>query len=167
MPWHPEIPLGGKRPLFAWVPLLACPAVLSREKPARTAGQASSGTHSTFFPGSAPDCKAMSKPSVLTTVRLTPPGRGAVATLLVEGPGAVEAVDGRFQSAGGKPLATCPPGRLVFGHFDFGGQAREEMVVRLRGPRSVEVHILRSICRLGRSRGWKHCRWSIAPIFDT
>ena len=38
-------------------------------------------------------------------IQLTPPGRGAVATLRVEGPGAVAAVQKHFRARGGKPLA--------------------------------------------------------------
>ena len=71
-------------------------------------------------------------------VLLTPPGRGAVATLLVEGPGAVEAVEAVFRAAGGQPLASLPQDRLVFGHI--GGPSGEEVVLRRRSPQSVELH---------------------------
>lgn len=69
---------------------------------------------------------------------LTPPGRGAVATLLVEGPGALEAVEARFRAASGRPLASFASDRLVFGHF--GGETGEEVVVRLRTSESLELH---------------------------
>jgi len=71
-------------------------------------------------------------------VLLTPPGRGAVATLVVEGPGAVEAVEAVFQAAGGQPLGSLRPDRLVFGHI--GGPSGEEVVLCRRSPQSVELH---------------------------
>lgn len=79
-------------------------------------------------------------------VQLTPPGRGAVATLLVEGPGAEEVVQGRFQANSGRPLAAYPPERLVFGHFALPAgpepdtPPREEVVIRRHSPESVEIH---------------------------
>jgi len=82
----------------------------------------------------------MSDQTPLKIVRLTPAGRGAVATLLVEGPGAADAVGRRFRAAAGRPLASCPPGRLVFGHFDFGAPYGEEVVVRVRSRQSLELH---------------------------
>ncbi len=71
-------------------------------------------------------------------VLLTPPGRGAVATLLVEGPGAVEAVEGVFRPSGGQALSSFEPDRLIFGHI--GGPSGEEAVLRRRSPQSVELH---------------------------
>src|SRR3990172_9214554 len=76
--------------------------------------------------------------SVLVVVQLTPPGRGAIATLAVEGPGALAAVQAPFRSAGGRTLDSLTPGRLVFGHFGPG--PGEEGVVRVRSQRSVELH---------------------------
>jgi len=58
----------------------------------------------------------MTKPPVIKTVRLTPPGRGAVATLLVEGPGAADAVDRHFQPAGGKPLGKKDLGLIAMSY---------------------------------------------------
>jgi len=55
--------------------------------------------------------------------------------LLVEGPGAVEAVQTRFLARGGRPLATYPADRLVVGRF-----GDEEVVVRCRGAGAVELH---------------------------
>jgi len=78
--------------------------------------------------------------SPLKIVQLTPPGRGAVATLLVHGPRATEAVGAHFRGLGGRALESYPPDRLVFGHFDFGSRSREEVVVRRHGPEEVEVH---------------------------
>ncbi len=80
----------------------------------------------------------MSRPSPPTVAQLTPPGRGAVATLLVEGPGALAAVQAQFRAAGARPLADFPADRLVFGHL--GGEPGEEVVIRVRSDQSVEIH---------------------------
>ncbi len=73
--------------------------------------------------------------AVICVIQLTPPGRGAVATLRVEGPGAVETVQTRFHARDGKPLTTHSADRLVVGRF--GG---EEVVLRCRGEDTVELH---------------------------
>ncbi|MFH1267583.1 MAG: GTPase, partial [Planctomycetota bacterium] len=73
-------------------------------------------------------------------VQLTPPGRGAIATLLVEGAQATKLVEGRFRPAGGRPLHSYPVGRIVFGYFSVGSHPREEVVVCRRSEEAVEVH---------------------------
>lgn len=80
----------------------------------------------------------MSGSAAVQVVQLTPPGRGAVATLLVEGPGAVELLRGRFFPNSGRPLEYRPAGRLVLGRF--GREPGEEVVVRRRSDESVELH---------------------------
>ncbi len=71
-------------------------------------------------------------------VQLTPPGRGAVATLLIEGPGARDAVAAHLRSASGRPLTAYPADRPAFGRF--GPEPGEEVVVYAASDRSVEVH---------------------------
>lgn len=71
-------------------------------------------------------------------IQLTPPGRGAVATLLVEGPGARDAVSAHFRAAGGRALALCRADRPVFGRFGPG--PGEEVVVHAASEESVEIH---------------------------
>jgi tRNA modification GTPase len=71
-------------------------------------------------------------------IQLTPPGRGAVATLRVEGANAVEAVQAQFHARNGRPLAAYPVDRLVIGHF--GGDKGEEVIVRRCADGAVEVH---------------------------
>ncbi len=84
----------------------------------------------------------------LRVVTLTPPGRGAVATLLVEGPGAARTIDSCFRTRGGRPLATGADNRLVVGRFravagdeSIGNDnPGEEVVVHRRTDRTVELH---------------------------
>ncbi len=64
--------------------------------------------------------------SPLLLIQLTPPGRGAVASLRIEGPGALDAVARQFVTRSGRPLADFTPGRIVVGRFGPGG---EEVVV--------------------------------------
>jgi len=80
----------------------------------------------------------MSEQRAPVLVQLTPPGRGAVATLLVDGPGAAEAVEALFRAIGGQPLGSLPQDRLLLGHI--GGQHGEEVVLRRRSPQSIELH---------------------------
>jgi len=80
----------------------------------------------------------MTQPSPPIVAQLTPPGRGAVATILVEGPGAMAAVRAHFRAAGGRPLEGVPADRLVFGRL--GGEPGEEAVIRVRSDQAIEIH---------------------------
>jgi len=80
----------------------------------------------------------MARTPQLKVVQLTAPGRGAVATLLVEGPCATEAVEAKFQAQSGRPLSNSLPDRPVFGRF--ASQPGEEIVVRCRSKESIELH---------------------------
>jgi len=101
----------------------------------------------------------------LRVIQLTPPGRGAVATLLVEGPGAAGLVQALLRSRGGRPLDWYPPGRLVLGHFELGGPHGEEVVVRRRSQREVLVHChggeaaVTRICEVLAQRGCRPASW--------
>jgi tRNA modification GTPase len=78
-------------------------------------------------------------PSVsLRVVQLTPPGRGAVACLLVEGPGASDMVQTLVQTRSGRPLADFPEDNLIVAHFN--DENGEEIVLRRRSVHSVELH---------------------------
>ena len=74
----------------------------------------------------------------LRVIQLTPPGRGAIATLRVEGAKAVEVVQSRFHARRGRPLSACPVDRLVVGHF--GHERGEEVVVRRCADGAVELN---------------------------
>ena len=80
----------------------------------------------------------MSEDRQLRLVQLTPPGRGAIATLRIEGPGALRAVAAQFTARSGRPLAELPRDRLAVGHF--GGPGGEEVVVRTLSDEALEVH---------------------------
>jgi tRNA modification GTPase len=71
---------------------------------------------------------------------LTPPGRGAVATIGVRGEGARVIVGRRFLPAAGKPLEAFGPGRVLFGRFHTAAAAAEELVVGLISAEEVEIH---------------------------
>jgi tRNA modification GTPase len=71
-------------------------------------------------------------------VMLTPVGRGAVATVLVQGAEATELVGRFFSPASGRNLASFPLGRIVFGRW--GGVTGEEVVVCRRRADEVEIH---------------------------
>jgi len=71
---------------------------------------------------------------------LTPPGRGAVATVGVRGSGATAAVGRRFCAASGRALGEFAAGSVAFGRFRTAGGADEELVVGLTGKDEIEVH---------------------------
>src|SRR5262245_36611512 len=84
---------------------------------------------------------------------LTPPGRGAIATIAVRGTGCVPLLAHLFRSVSGKPLADFPIGRTVFGRFQFSpatlarsaneGNApsiAEDLLIGLVTPDELEIH---------------------------
>lgn len=87
---------------------------------------------------------AMSVRSPIRVVRLTPPGRGAVATLRVEGHGAVGLVDSFFSTRAGRRLAAFPTDRLAIGRFAGPNidqpEPGEQVVVRICSGDAVEIH---------------------------
>lgn len=71
-------------------------------------------------------------------IELTPPGRAAVAVVVVEGPQATWAVGACFHPAGGRSLADVPFGRIVLGRW--GDKDGEELIVCRRSDTQVEIH---------------------------
>lgn len=69
---------------------------------------------------------------------LTPPGRGAVATIAVWGEDAAKCVEPWFHAASGKSLGAEPVQRIVFGRW--GGPTGEEVVVVRTDHTTVEIH---------------------------
>ena len=77
-------------------------------------------------------------PATLHVIQLTPPGRGAIATLRIEGPGAADVVQAHFHTRQGRPLTAYPIDRPVVGHF--AGDRGEEVVVRRCAAGAAELH---------------------------
>jgi tRNA modification GTPase len=71
-------------------------------------------------------------------VELTPPGRAAVAVVLVSGPAAAHIVDQCFSPISGKGLRELPIGQIALGRW--GGAEGEEVIACRRATDSVEVH---------------------------
>lgn len=71
---------------------------------------------------------------------LTPPGRGAVATIAVAGPQATQRVASIFRAAAGRSLIDVPLGRIVFGRWIASQTPSEEVVVCRRAADKVEIH---------------------------
>jgi tRNA modification GTPase len=69
---------------------------------------------------------------------LTPEGRGAVATVLVEGPEAMQIANRLFHSASDRPLAAYPLGAIAFGRWN--SAEGEELVVSRLADDRVEIH---------------------------
>lgn len=94
--------------------------------------------------------------SPLLLIQLTPPGRGAVASLRIEGPGALDLVARHFVSRSGRPLADFPPGRIVVGQLGPGGFAggtptlREEVVLNRHSDSAIELHCHGGLAAVGR-----------------
>ena len=71
-------------------------------------------------------------------VELTPPGRAAVAVVLVAGPEAIRAVNHSFTANSGWSIVDPPCGRIVVGRW--GGPTGEELVVCRRDEEEIEIH---------------------------
>lgn len=69
---------------------------------------------------------------------LTPPGRGAIATVAVEGPAAVEVVGRLLVRPKGKPLADESENRILYGRWNE--PQGEDVVVARRSATRVEIH---------------------------
>ena len=76
--------------------------------------------------------------SVAHAVVLTPPGRGAVATVLVTGQGAIELVGPLVFDRAGRPMALSTDGRIRLGHWAH--PDGEEVVVAALDRGRVEIH---------------------------
>jgi tRNA modification GTPase len=97
---------------------------------------------------------------------LTPAGRGAVATVAVAGPAALQAVASCFEPLSRRPLQSYQPGEIVVGLFRGEAGVGEELVVGFIEPNLLEVHchggraavqaVLHALTRAGcTERGWQ------------
>jgi tRNA modification GTPase len=104
----------------------------------------------------------MSIASPLLLIQLTPPGRGAVASLRIEGPAALDVVARHFVARSGRPLAGFPPGWLVIGHLGHGG---EEVVLNRHSDSAIELHCHGGLAAVARieeifvSNGCRQISW--------
>lgn len=73
-------------------------------------------------------------------VLLTPPGRGAVASLLVEGPGCCEALAHCFTPVSGRAVASLPVDRIALGRWIAPPAAGEQVVAARRSGQRIEIH---------------------------
>ncbi|HET6883700.1 MAG TPA: GTPase [Pirellulales bacterium] len=76
--------------------------------------------------------------NAVAVAALTPPGRGAVATVAVWGSGATDTVAALFSPASGRTLADARIGQIVFGRW--AGHSGEELVVCRRADEEIEIH---------------------------
>ncbi|MDO5581725.1 MAG: 50S ribosome-binding GTPase [Planctomycetia bacterium] len=81
-----------------------------------------------------------SENSSFQAARWTPAGRGAVGTLRLKGPGALEAVHKFFQVKN-SDKADYPTDRPVFGYFLLGPDLHEEVVLHKIDDQNLELHI--------------------------
>ena len=79
-----------------------------------------------------------SSASATVVVELTPPGRAAVAVVLVSGPDALRAVGSCFVARGGRAVDDIPVGRIALGHWERADG--EELVLCRRDQHQIEIH---------------------------
>lgn len=72
--------------------------------------------------------------------RITARGRGAIGTLHLAGPAAVEVTAAYFQPANGRPFGAQPRGKVAYGKWQVGGDEYEELVVVRTAQDEVELH---------------------------
>ena len=96
-------------------------------------------------------------------VRLTPLGRGAIATLLVEGPGTLAAVASECRTASGGPTGLSPGDRLRL--VRFGPEPAEQVVLDAQGEDRVELNchggpaVVDRVIELLEARGCEPIDW--------
>ncbi len=70
----------------------------------------------------------------------TPPGRGAVGTIVVHGSRALQTVDMLFRPVGSTALRDMPLNRVVYGHWIADDLPGEDLVVCPKASTHVEIH---------------------------
>ncbi len=79
--------------------------------------------------------------TLTTAAVLTPPARGAIATVAVQGPEAVALTDRFFTSLGKIGVGNAHIGRILVGHWQAEGEpVGEELVVAKLADNLVEIH---------------------------
>ena len=94
-----------------------------------------------------PTSSANSETPATHVVELTPPGRGAVAVVLVTGREAQNALDRCFHTVSGRPLSEAPPGRITLGRWN--APDGEEVVACRRSADQFEIHCHGGVAAVG------------------
>ena len=103
--------------------------------------------------------------SQTTFTLVTPLGRAAIATIVVRGPNAIDAVAKFFESASKRILAEVPVNKILFGKWQAPLTVAEDLVVCLRETDVVEIHChggtaaSESISECLKSRGCVEASW--------
>jgi tRNA modification GTPase len=106
-----------------------------------------------------------SKEHPTCVIRLTPPGRGAIATLRVEGPDALKFVETLIRTTGCPRLADCPTDRVLLGRFGADGKDGEPVVFRRMADDAVQLHCHGGLAAVARiesalaARGCQRLAW--------
>jgi tRNA modification GTPase len=79
-----------------------------------------------------------SESAITHVVELSPPGRAAVAVVLVEGQDAARIVGSRFIARNGRSVEQIPLGRIFLGRW--GGPGGEELILCRRDENQFEIH---------------------------
>lgn len=105
------------------------------------------------------------KPSLAAI--LTPQGRGAIATIGILTPNAIDLVNRFFKPANKQPLTQVPTGRILFGKWRVTPDVMEELIIHFHSADTLFVHchggtvpaamILRSL----KASGCQHTEWNI------
>ena len=80
------------------------------------------------------------RPALFHFAQVTPVGRSAIASLVVNGMQALSVVDQFFQPIGGAPLSGFPVRRIVFGKWWHLDGTFEEVVVARTTEADIEIH---------------------------
>ena len=80
------------------------------------------------------------RPALFHFAQVTPVGRSAIASLVVNGMQALSVVDQFFQPIGGSPLSGFPVRRIVFGKWGHLDGTFEEVVVARTTEADIEIH---------------------------
>ncbi len=82
----------------------------------------------------------MTEPAKFCFARVTPVGRSAIATLVVNGAQAISAIEKYFQPLGGRTFSDYPINRIVFGKWRHADGTHEELVAARVSEEQFEVH---------------------------
>jgi tRNA modification GTPase len=79
-------------------------------------------------------------PTATKLARLTPRGRGAIASVGLCGDQAMAMVENCFETAAGYPFSQAKRAQIVFGYWTSNAHTREELVVSRVDEQRVEIH---------------------------